>query len=56
MHPKPIVHAQQQRVFDYARNADAYAFFNVLTGPWGQNEQGEGVKSSLFDKRLTFII
>ena len=33
MHPKPIAHAQQRRVFDYARNADAYAFFNVLTGP-----------------------
>lgn len=33
MHPKLIAHAQQRRVFDYARNGDAYAFFNVLTGP-----------------------
>lgn len=25
--------AQQQRVRSYARNSDAYAFFNLLTGP-----------------------
>ena len=34
MHPNPSACAQQQqRVRNHARNSDAYAFFNLLTGP-----------------------
>ena len=36
MHPKPSAYARQQqqrRVSKHARNSDAYAFFNLLTGP-----------------------
>lgn len=33
MHPNPDARARQRRVRHHARNSDAYAFFNLLTGP-----------------------
>ncbi len=33
MHTNPSACAQQRRVRTHARNSDAYAFFNLLTGP-----------------------
>ena len=33
MHTNPSACAQQRRVRSHARNSDAYAFFNLLTGP-----------------------
>ena len=33
MHTNPSAHLRQRRVRGYARNSDAYAFFNLLTGP-----------------------
>jgi hypothetical protein len=34
MHPNPIAHVwQQRRIREQARDSDAYAFFNLLTGP-----------------------
>jgi len=33
MHPNPSASSVQRRVRRHARNSDAYAWFNVLTGP-----------------------
>lgn len=33
MHPNPSACSLQRRVCDHARRSDAYAWFNVLTGP-----------------------
>ena len=33
MHPNPSACALQRRVRNHARNSDAYALFNLLTGP-----------------------